>query len=138
MSDHSIAGLRIYQQALQLEDSVYVLAKKIPTKDFYPLGNDLRRASAAVSYHITDSHKRYSYKFKIESLHAARQESEETITQLKAFQEAGRGKTDELVEGYTAIIKQSWGLIKYFNKKQLAKQTFDRAAATDELVAARS
>lgn len=136
----SIEKLRIYQSALKLEDQVYELVKALPEGDFYQLGNDLRRSSAAVSHHIAEAHKRYSYTLKLDSLQQARIEAEITQKHLEAARE--NGATDEMISDYTAVIKQCWGLIKYFKKLRDERQreaAFKASvSATDELVAARA
>ncbi len=134
----SIEQLRIYTSAQALEDQVYELVKAAPAEQYYPLGNNLRRASAAVSHYINEAHTRYSYHIKIESLHSARTEAEKAQRFLEDFGAAGLGQIKEAYEGYTAVIKQVWGLIKYFKTKQAEKETKAEVSATDELVAARS
>ncbi len=134
----SIEHLRIYQLARSLEDQVYELVKALPTEQFYPLGNNLRRTSAAVAHYIAETHRRYSYTIKMESLHGARTAAEEAIRQLEAYETAGHGKAGELKDDYTALISQSWGLIKYLKNQQHLTQAKDQAQASDELVAARN
>ncbi len=134
----SIEHLRIYQLARSLEDQVYDLAKSIPAEQFYPLGNDLRRSSAAVAHYIAETHRRYSYVIKLECLHAARIAAEETIRLLENHQTASREQITEIINDYTLLIKQSWGLIKYLKAKQELTKSKDQAKASDELVAARS
>jgi four helix bundle protein len=136
-NNRSVADLRVYQLALSLEDKVYKLAGGLPPNQF-DLSNGLRRAAAGAAHYIYESHRRYSYQVKIESLHAAKSEAEEAIRLLVQAQEAGFGKVAPVCEEFTALIKQSWGLIKYLQRKQIEKQTTDQAAAKDELVAARS
>lgn len=140
----SIADLKIYQLARSLEDQVYELVKAVPPELFYPLGNDLRRASAAVAHYISETHKRYSYHVKVESLHAARNEAEQTIKLLEQLKAGGDGPAiqqvgsiGQLIEDYTTVIKQSWGLVKYLKRRQTEKQATATVKAKDELVAAR-
>ena len=133
----SIEGLRIYKASRELEDSTYELVKKLPEKEFYKLGNDLRRSSAAVSHYLAECHRRYSYGVKLEALHLARTEAD-TLKALLADHEAqGYGNTSKLQEDCTGLIKQSWGLIKYIKQRQAERQTLARTRAADELVAAR-
>lgn len=61
----SIEHLRIYQLARSLEDKLYEYAKTLPGEQFYPLGNDLRRSSAAAAHYIAETHRRYSYTVKM-------------------------------------------------------------------------
>jgi four helix bundle protein len=111
----SIEQLRIYQDALRLEDEVYELVKTFPADQFYGLGNDLRRSGAAVSHHIMDCHRLYSYRLKLDELSAMRREAEATQGHLERARDLGA--TDELIEGYTSIIKQSLGLTKWLQAK---------------------
>lgn len=135
--NRSVADLRVYQLALSLEDKVYKLAQGLPA-DQFDLSNGLRRAAAGAAHYIYDCHRRYSYQVKIEALHAAKSEAEEAIRLLAQAQEAGFGKMGPICEDFTSLIKQSWGLIKYLQRKHIEKQTVAQAAAKDELVAARS
>jgi four helix bundle protein len=139
MATHkSIEGLRIYQASRKLEDAVYELVKSLPRSEFYGLGNDLRRSSAAVSHYLTECHRRYSYSIKLEALHLARTEAETLKGLLAGCESAGHGPTGELRDGCTGIIKQSWGLIKYLKHHQAERQAASHVRASDELVAARS
>lgn len=134
----SIESLRIYQASRNLEDAVYELVKALPKKEFYGLGNDLRRSSAAVSHYITECHRRYSYNLKLEALHLTRLEAD-TLQQLLAdHSDRGYGDTSTLQDACTGVVKQSWGLIKYMKQRQAERRLEAQASATDELVAARS
>jgi four helix bundle protein len=111
----SIEQLRIYQVARRLEDEVYELVKTFPADQFYKLGNDLRRSSAAVSHHIMGCHRLYSYRLKLDELSAMRREAEAAQGQLERAHDLGA--TAELIEGYTNIVKQSRGLTKWLQTK---------------------
>lgn len=136
--ENSIENLRIYTLARSLEDQVYTLVQQLPSEENFKLANSLRRASAGVAHYIHEAHKRYSYHIKLESLHGARTEAETAQKLLEDFQNAGFGDTAALREEYTSVIKQTWGLIKYLKNRQLQQQAKTEAAATDQLVAARS
>ncbi len=110
MAEASIEQLKIYQLALDLETRVFTLVQDLPKDKFYPLGNNIRRASSAIAHYITEAHKRFSYTVKIESLHVARVYAEETIKLLEQIKAEGL-KVGELPAEYTVLIKQSWGLI---------------------------
>lgn len=137
-NNNSIEHLRIYQLARSLEDRLFVLAKSLPEDQFYPIGNDLRRASAAVAHHIAETHKRFSYTIKLEALHSARTAAEDAIALLKSYDSGNKDEVSALVEDYEVLIRQSWGLIKYLKNKQTFLASKEQARATDELVAARS
>lgn len=132
----SIAQLRIYTSARALEDQVYDLVKKLPPESDYPLGNNLRRASAAVCYHISEAHRRYSYTLKLECLSAARDAAE--TTQKLLIEAKSHTNTDELVLQYTGVIKQSWGLIRYLKQKRQERGAATAVRAKEEQVAARA
>ena len=132
----SIEKLRIYQTSRKLEDSVYELVKNLPDAEFYRLGNDLRRSSAAISHYLTECHRRYSYGVKLEALHLARTEAEALKQLLAEYETRGFGATKELQESCVGIVKQSWGLIKYIKQRQTERRQSIRSAASDELVAA--
>ena len=140
MSDHtkSIEDLRIYQASRALEDAVYELVKQLPANEFYRLGNDLRRSSAAVSHYITECHRRYSYSVKLEALHLARTEAEVLKHLLATHDSRGFGATKKLQDSCVGVTKQCWGLIKYLKQRQAERQVEMRAEASDELVAARA
>ena len=130
----SIEQLRIYKSARSAEDLVYELVKQFPAEQFYGLGNDLRRSSAAVSHHIMGAHRLFSYRLKLDELAAMRREAEVTQKYLEDARDFGA--TDEMISDYTAIIKQSWGLSKWLKAKLVAKQEKAEVAAKEELVAA--
>jgi len=111
----SIEQLTIYKLARQLEDEIYELVKTLPADQFYGLGNDLRRSSAAVSHHIMACHRRYSYRLRLDELAAVRREAEAAHDQLNRARDVGA--TDELIDGYTSVIKQSRGLTKWLQAK---------------------
>ncbi len=137
MAEASIEHLKVYQLAVELETQVFTLIQSLPKDQFYPLGNNVRRASAAIAHYITEAHKRYSYTVKIESLHVARTYAEEAIKLLGQLKEAGL-TVGTLADDYTILIKQSWGLIKWLKKRQEEKQAEAAVKAQDELVAARA
>ena len=130
----SIEQLRIYKSARSAEDEVYELVKQFPAEQFYGLGNDLRRSSAAVSHHIMGAHRLFSYRLKLDELAAMRREAEVTQKYLEDARDFGA--TDEMISAYTAVIKQSWGLSKWLKAKLVAKQEKAEVAAKEELVAA--
>lgn len=132
----SIQQLRIYATARSLEDEVYQLIKSFPADQFYGLANDLHRASSAVAHHISAAHKLFSYRLKMDELAAARHEAE--ITQKLLIDAKKYGAVDLMIEEYTGIIKQSWGLSKWLKSKLEEKQSQAESNAKDELVAARS
>ena len=132
----SIAKLRIYQNASELEARIFELVQQVPPEHYYPTADDARRASAAVCHHLYQTHQHYSYILKLEELAAARRSAEalqRLLPQLQAY-----GDTQRLAEGYVGIIKQSWGLTKYLKQRQNERQAQARAQAADELVAARA
>jgi four helix bundle protein len=130
----SIEQLRIYKSARALEDQVYELVKQFPADQFYGLGNDLRRSSAAVSHHIMGAHRLYSYRLKLDELAAMRREAEATQKHLEAARDLGA--TDELINAYTGILKQSWGFTKWLKTKLEEKQEKAEITAKEEMAAA--
>lgn len=130
----SIEQLRIYKDARGLEDQVYELVKSFPIDQFYGLGNDLRRSSAAVSHHIMEAHRLFSYRLKLDALAAARREAEITQRHLEAAKELGAH--EELTTAYTAVIKQSWGLTKWLKAKLAERREKAEVAAKEEMAAA--
>ncbi|HSX02285.1 MAG TPA: four helix bundle protein [Candidatus Saccharimonadia bacterium] len=128
----SVEQLRIYTSARGLEDRVYELVRALPADQFYGLGNDLRRSSAAVSHYIMEAHRLFSYRLKLDSLAAARREAEATQKHLEAAREFGAN--DELVDEYVGVIKQSWGLTKWLKGKLEERQVKAEVAAKDERV----
>jgi len=128
----SIEQLRIYKSARSAEDQVYELVKKLPADQFYGLGNDLRRSSAAVSHHIMSAHRLYSYRLKLDELAAMRREAEATQGHLEAVHDFAE-HTDDLISEYTSVIKQSWGLTKWLKAKLEEKQEKAEVAAKEEM-----
>ena len=127
----SIEQLRIYKTARELEDQVYELVKQFPSEQFYGIGNDLRRSSAAVAHHIMETHRLYSYRLKLDALANARREAEVTQKHLESASSLGAGQ--ELIEAYTGVIKQSWGLSKWLKAKLAEKQEKAEIAAKEEM-----
>lgn len=134
----SIEGLRIYQASRKLEDAIYEMVKQLPAAEYYRLGNDLRRSSASVSHYITECHRRYSYGVKLEALHLVRNEAEALKKLLADHEACGFGDTKVLQDACIGIVKQSWGLIKYLQRRQNERRQETRVDATDQLVAARA
>ena len=132
----SIEKLRVYGQAVELEDSVYRLTKKLSQEQFYPLGNELHRASAAVVHHIYQAHEHYSYTVKLTELDGVRQAIMQTQQLLQGLSQPVA--TNGLVLSYTTVLKQSWGLTRYFRGKLAEQRAKAQIRATDELVAART
>ncbi|HEX7259430.1 MAG TPA: four helix bundle protein [Candidatus Saccharimonadia bacterium] len=134
----SIKRLRVYQTSRELEDSVYMLVKALPETEFYALGNDLRRSSAAISHYLMQCHRHYSHNLKLEALHLARTEAETLQNLLLSHDAKGYGSTDHLGDACISVIKQCWGLIKYFKQRQAEQSIAASVRASDELVASRS
>lgn len=130
----SIEQLRIYTAARAAEDQIYELVKQFPADQFYGLGNDLRRSSAAVSHHIMSAHRLYSYRLKLDELAAMRREAEVTQKHLESARTFGA--SDDHISQYTVIIKQSWGLTKWLKAKLTEKTEKAEVAAKDELAEA--
>jgi four helix bundle protein len=132
----SIEQLRIYTSARALEDQVYELVKQFPADQYYGLGNDLRRSSAAVSHHIMSAHRLFSYRLKLDELAAMRREAEAVQSQLDKARTFGAN--DQLISDYTGIIKQSWGLTKWLKARLEEKREKAEVAAKEELAAVAS
>ncbi len=130
----SIEQLRIYKSSRAAEDQVYELVKGFPAEQFYALGNDLRRSSAAVSHYIMGAHRLFSYRLKLDELAAMRREAEITQKHLEAARSLGA--TKELIAEYTGIIKQSWGLSKWLKAKLNEKQEKAEVAAKEHMAGA--
>jgi four helix bundle protein len=130
----SIEQLRVYKTARGAEDKIYELVKTFPAEQFYGLGNDLRRSSAAVSHYLMETHRLFSYRLKLDSLAGARREAEAAQKQLEAARELGAD--DALISDYTAIIKQTWGLTKWIKTKMDEKQEKAEVAAKEAMAQA--
>ncbi len=128
----SIEQLNIYVSARRLEDCVVTLSQGLPKAEVYPLGDDMRRSATAVAHYVYQAHHYYSYAMKIEALHQARTEAEKTQVCLETFETGGFGKTKQLREDYTTVIKQSWGLIKYFRNRQAEKAAKGEVQAKEQ------
>ena len=111
----SIQQLRIYQTARGAEDLVYDLVKLFPAEQYYSLGKDLYRTSAGVSHYIMEAHRLFSYPLKLDALASARREAEAAQKLLESARDLG--VSDELLESYVTIIKQSFSLTNWFKAK---------------------
>ena len=89
-------------------------------------------SSAAVSHHIMETHRLYSYRLKLDALADARREAEVTQKHLESAK--ALGATPELTEEYTGVIKQSWGLSKWLKAKLAEKQADAEVASKDQMV----
>jgi four helix bundle protein len=128
----SIEQLRIYKTARQAEDDIYELVKTFPAEQFYGLGNDLRRSSAAVSHYIMETHRLFSYRLKLDSLAGARREAESTLANLESARTMTISNVEGLTEQYKIIIRQSWGLTKWLEAKLEERQKAIYQAAASE------
>jgi four helix bundle protein len=131
----SIQQLRIYLSARELEDRIYELVKGLPTNDQFPLGNDLRRSSSAVSHYINEAHRQYSYSQKLESLAAARTAAEQTQRHLADCNDI---EAAAICADYIGVVKQAWGLMKYLKTRHTERLARNAVRAKDEQVAART
>ena len=134
----NICDLRVYALARQLEDGGITIATGLPESETYGLANDLRRSVSAVAQSIYEAHHRYSVTIKIDRLHAAIAEAEQTKKLLASYATAGYGPVEALEEQATGVIKQCWGLIKFFKSRLNEFQAKANAKASDELVSARA
>ena len=130
----SIEQLRVYKTARGAEDQIYELVKTFPADQFYGLGNDLRRSSAAVSHYLMETHRLFSYRLKLDSLAAARREAEIAQRQLEAARDLGAD--DALISDYTSIIKQTWGLTKWVKTKLDERQEKAEISAKEQMAQA--
>jgi four helix bundle protein len=128
----TIEQLRIYKTARSLEDQIYELVKTFPASEYYGIGNDLRRSSAAVSHYVREAHRLYSYRMKLDALTYVRREAE--ITQRLLDAAVALGARAAMIEDYTGVIKQSWGLTKWLKVKLSEKQLAAEVSAKDDLV----
>jgi four helix bundle protein len=131
----SIQQLRIYMSARELEDRVYELVKGLSENYRFPLGNDLRRASSAVSHHINEAHRHYSYGLKLECLAEARNAAQRTQVLLA---DAPGIEAAAISSDYIGVIKQAGGLIRYLRTRRAERQARNEVKIIDEQVAARA
>jgi four helix bundle protein len=121
----------IYTAACKLEDEVYDLVKKFPAGTHDELGEDLRRSSSAVAHHIMRAFELSSPQLRLDYLVAARREAEAVHHYLE---DAAKdlGADPELIEGYTRIIQQSWGLDKWIRSGRSFAQAEPAARSEKE------
>jgi four helix bundle protein len=131
---YSLADLRIYQLALEAEEKSYKLALQMPSEQF-EISNRLRRAGAGVPHYIYEFSRRFAYRSKIDALHEARLQAEEAI---KILENMSDKDAQLLIENYTSLVKQTWGLIKYLRQKLETQRAAEHAALSDKLVIAKS
>jgi four helix bundle protein len=134
----SIADLRVYGLARQLEDATVALVEQLPKSEAFALGNDLRRSASGAAHYVYNAHRRYSYTTKLDSLYAAVAETEQTIKLLAIYTTSGYGSTELLDEYAKGVIRQCWGLIKYIKTRQATVMSSSASRSVDELVSARS
>ncbi len=134
----SIKHLRVYQTSLQLEDIIHELVKKLPENEVYFLGNELRRSSTAISHHLYAFYRHHNYRLRLQALHLARKEAEGLQKLLLTYQKAGYGPISHIDGFCVSVIKQCWGLIKYYKQQESTQHARASIRASDELVAARA
>lgn len=127
----SIEQLRIYKSARTTEDRIYELVKQFPADQYYALGNDLRRSSAAVSHHIMEAHRLFSYHLKLDELTQMRREAE--LTQKYLDKSRAIGATEELILEYTSLIKQSWALSRWLRTRLIEKREKAEIIAKEQM-----
>ncbi len=117
MTNKAIGNLRVYQLARELEDQVYDLIKALPQEERFLLSDNLRRSSSAVAHFIAEAHGSFAYTDKVKALYKAIDTANETSYFLQQFAAQKYGDTAKLQDGYTGVVKQTWGLIKYLKNK---------------------
>jgi four helix bundle protein len=126
----TIERLRVYKLARRLEDEIYEFVKQLPQKHYYGLDNDLRRSSAAVSHHIMQAHRLYSYDSKLDELVLARQEA--ALVQIHLESARFFGIDQYFADEYTIMIKQTWGLTRWLLRRIDERQEQFEIHAKDE------
>jgi len=115
-----LESLKVYQLANRLAVYVFKITKTFP-RSAWSEARQLRRSSSSVADNIAEAYGRFTFKDRVNKLHIARGEAEET---RKGIERAG--EKDLLppkvvgftVEKYTELMKMINGYIKYLRSKK--------------------
>ncbi|MCL5093723.1 MAG: four helix bundle protein [Patescibacteria group bacterium] len=117
----SLEDLKIYKMACDLEKFVYELVISFPKEEKYRQIDQMKRSSASVCDNIAEGYGKFSFQSKIQSFYVARGEAMEIKNQLersinKKF--VTKNKAENLIKGYTELIKGINGYINYLRKEK--------------------
>ena len=85
----SFEGLRVYQTTRQLVKDVYVLVKKLPSKEYFALSSQIRRAVVSITAKIAEGSGRNHPKDKAHFIDIAYGSLMETYSELVTAADLG-------------------------------------------------
>jgi four helix bundle protein len=88
-SINSYRDLRVWQDAMTLAESCYVLTGRFPRDELFGLTSQIRRAAASIPANIAEGHGRESTGSFVQSLRVSRGSSKELETHLLLAQRVG-------------------------------------------------
>lgn len=119
MEKAKFEDLRVYQQALQLLDLVYIVTKAFPKEELYGLTSQLRRAALSIVLNIAEGQGRGTKADNRNFLMISRGSLYEVlaITEVVTRQSyLSKSQQEELRSALFSILKQVNNLIAYLSK----------------------
>lgn len=76
---HKLASLKIYSEALNLAEKIYILTDNFPPKEKFGITSQIRRSVASIGANIAEGYSRNSNKETIRFMNIAKASLSETI-----------------------------------------------------------
>lgn len=89
-------GLKVWRQARELRNHIFILAKKLPDEEQYRLKDQLIRATRSVTANIAEGYGRFHYQEYIQYSRQARGSVYEILDHLICAEDQGLINSEEL------------------------------------------
>ncbi|HEX9544374.1 MAG TPA: four helix bundle protein [Pyrinomonadaceae bacterium] len=115
----SFRELRVWQQAIDLVEKIYLLTQNFPKQETYGLVSQLRRAVISVPSNIAEGHTREHIKEYLHHLSMAQASLAEVETQLEIgvrLEYISRNQLSKVLEEISGLGKQLYALRNALNR----------------------
>ncbi|CAM1374017.1 four helix bundle protein [Tenacibaculum xiamenense] len=115
---HKVEDLKIWQKAIQLAKTVYLLTAELPLDEKYELTSQIKRSATSISSNIAEGAGRNSQKEFKHFLNIANGSSYELYTQLILLSELNltdKNKVQPIIELCIEIQKMNYSFQKKIN-----------------------
>lgn len=105
--------LRVWQQAIDLVQKIYLLTQKFPREEIYGLTSQIRRAVVSVPSNIAEGHTRNHLKEYLHHLSISQGSLAELETQMEIasrLKYISSGQLEEVLEEVNSLGKQLYAL----------------------------
>ena len=105
--------LRVWQQAVDLVQKIYLLTQKFPREEIYGLTSQIRRAVVSVPSNIAEGHTRHHLKEYLHHLSISQGSLAKLETQIEIasrLKYISTGQLKEMVEDLKSLGKQLYAL----------------------------